>query len=211
MPALKINGLINLQDARYCAALGVGYMSFSLARGHIHKLPEATAAEMIEWLSGSRVVLDFGQDLENCWQYLANYNTSPEDLFQFHYQAQLPLDELDAERLILEVPLESGAEAAGLSETLGEWAPQVHAVELNPQTYEQELLDEIRERILLHNNIILNVDNLGLETMQELEVQPPVIAMRQLIQADFTSLDYDGIEELVESGYIQTEGPFLGD
>ena len=42
MLGLKINHLVDLQDARYCASFGADYLVFSLERGHNQKIPEKT-------------------------------------------------------------------------------------------------------------------------------------------------------------------------
>jgi len=62
MAVIKVNHIVTLQDARYCAALDAGMISFCLERGHIRKLAEDTIAEITDWLSGPEIVLDFGTD-----------------------------------------------------------------------------------------------------------------------------------------------------
>lgn len=64
-PLLKINRLTHLQDARSCAAVGFDYISFSLERGDPHKLSAAMVWNIVQWLSGPKVVLDLNrQSLE---------------------------------------------------------------------------------------------------------------------------------------------------
>ncbi|RMG26246.1 MAG: hypothetical protein D6730_09475 [Bacteroidetes bacterium] len=57
-PKLKISNLTNLQDARYCAAMGVDYLSFSLERGSTRKLAPNLIWNIVNWLEGPEVVLE---------------------------------------------------------------------------------------------------------------------------------------------------------
>lgn len=59
---LKVGPVTNLQDARYAAALGAHYLSFSLEPGHPYKLGPELVSEMMQWLSGPRMVLECGAE-----------------------------------------------------------------------------------------------------------------------------------------------------
>lgn len=49
-PLIKINDVTHLQDARYCAAVGVDIIGFNLTRGDIRKLSPEAIDEMYGWL-----------------------------------------------------------------------------------------------------------------------------------------------------------------
>ena len=64
-PKLKINNLTNLQDARYSAAVGFDYVSFSLERGSLKKLAPNLIWNIVNWLEGPEVILELNtQSLE---------------------------------------------------------------------------------------------------------------------------------------------------
>lgn len=57
-PKFKISNLTQLQDARYCAAVGFDFVSFSLERGSFQKLPVSGVWNMVQWLDGPSVILE---------------------------------------------------------------------------------------------------------------------------------------------------------
>ncbi len=57
-PKLKISNITNLQDARYSAAVGFDFVSFSLERGSVKKLASNLVWNIINWLEGPEVVLE---------------------------------------------------------------------------------------------------------------------------------------------------------
>jgi phosphoribosylanthranilate isomerase len=52
-PLIKVSGLTDLQDARYCAAMGVEFIGFNL-----QNTPPAKIREICAWLSGPKVVIE---------------------------------------------------------------------------------------------------------------------------------------------------------
>ena len=61
LPALKISGITDLHDARYCAAVGIGYLGFSIDG------PDAVSTEKLgqikSWISGPEIVGEFEEQL----------------------------------------------------------------------------------------------------------------------------------------------------
>ncbi|MEM6764141.1 MAG: hypothetical protein AAF824_04575 [Bacteroidota bacterium] len=58
LPKLKISRITNLQDARYCAAEGVHFLSFSLERGYDQKLSVQTVWNIANWLEGPAYIIE---------------------------------------------------------------------------------------------------------------------------------------------------------
>lgn len=58
-PALKIGGISDLQDARYCAATGIGLLGFNLGKEKQLLLEPAAVKEMLSWLSGPEGIGEF--------------------------------------------------------------------------------------------------------------------------------------------------------
>ncbi len=85
-PKFKISKLINLQDARYSAAVGFHFVSFSLARGDHKKLAPTFIWNIVNWLEGPEVILEIN---DNSWEELQ------EVTFDYRYLA-LPLEDWNA-------------------------------------------------------------------------------------------------------------------
>ncbi len=71
---IKVNHITNLHDSRFCAAEDVKYISFSLEKGHIRKVSIQLIKDIIEWLSGPIVVIDFGSDLQSLLDFVSDNN-----------------------------------------------------------------------------------------------------------------------------------------
>jgi|GEM_PF-3109167 len=84
-PKLKISNLIHLQDARYAAAAGFEFVSYSLERGHTKKLPVKMVIDMASWLSGPQTILEL--NIESL-----NELRAVEHAFEFAY-VSLPFED----------------------------------------------------------------------------------------------------------------------
>lgn len=58
-PKLKLNHIRTLHDARYCSAVGVDLLSFSLQKNGDNPLSPAQISEIMDWLSGPEAVGEF--------------------------------------------------------------------------------------------------------------------------------------------------------
>lgn len=61
-PILMIEGLKNLHDARYCAAVGISMVTFDMDADSAGALAPAVVKEIVEWLSGLECVGKFGEE-----------------------------------------------------------------------------------------------------------------------------------------------------
>jgi len=80
---IKINHLINLHDARFAAAENVDFISFALAKGNIKKISLTTYQDIIQWIAGTYLVVDFENDVSSLLDFLDN--NIPFDFLQVHY------------------------------------------------------------------------------------------------------------------------------
>lgn len=64
-PILMIEGLKNLHDARYCAAVGISIVTFDMDAANDGALSPAVVKEIVEWLSGLECIGQFGQEEVN--------------------------------------------------------------------------------------------------------------------------------------------------
>ena len=58
LPKIKVSRISNLQDARYCAAEEVPFLSFSLERGFDRKLSVQTVWNITNWLEGPEIIIE---------------------------------------------------------------------------------------------------------------------------------------------------------
>lgn len=79
---IKINHIINLHDARFAAAENVDFISFALAKGNLKKIPLTTYQDIIQWISGPFLVVDFEKDRASLLDFLDK--SIPFDFLQIH-------------------------------------------------------------------------------------------------------------------------------
>lgn len=73
---VKVGGVNNLSDARYCAGMEVDLLGFCVDSEDNNFMPAETYNEMKEWLSGIGYVAEFGKDsrdLDNLSHIIENY------------------------------------------------------------------------------------------------------------------------------------------
>lgn len=58
---IKLGQVTNLSDARYAAAVGIEYIGFCFDPSSEHYVAPIKAREMIDWITGSHIVAEFGQ------------------------------------------------------------------------------------------------------------------------------------------------------
>lgn len=61
-PKLKLNNITTLHDARYCSAVGVDLLAFTLRQDAEDVLTTSQVAEVLEWLSGPSSIGEFGYE-----------------------------------------------------------------------------------------------------------------------------------------------------
>lgn len=59
---IKISSVFELQDARYCAAAGAGFVGFSLKTGEAHSLSPQKIREITAWLAGTHFVIEYDRE-----------------------------------------------------------------------------------------------------------------------------------------------------
>jgi phosphoribosylanthranilate isomerase len=57
---VKLSGVNNLSDARYAAAVGIDYVGFCFDSANTRSIAPIKAKEIIDWISGSYTVAEFG-------------------------------------------------------------------------------------------------------------------------------------------------------
>ncbi len=96
---IKINHIINLHDARFAAAENVDFISFALAKGNLKKIALTTYQDIIQWISGTYLVVDFENDIHSLLDFLDKQ--IPYDFLQVHEEILNSIPKEYHERLIL--------------------------------------------------------------------------------------------------------------
>jgi hypothetical protein len=188
---LKVNHIVELQDARYCAAAGVDFISFALDRDSWHHLSVAQVQEILGWLSGPKPVLDFGRDLEEAMRFFHTYAPPAEAFFQFTWQTSFTLPaEFVAEQVILQIPLdklpEALPEAAKLPFAYLELSPTGDAVTASGANWVDVLSTDTR--------FLVDIDVLSLDWLRKLSTIPAGVCVRKLVEQSLHQLDFDKFE-----------------
>jgi hypothetical protein len=187
---LKVNHLVHLQDARYCAALpSVALVSFALDRESHHHLPLRDVLEIIEWLSGPTPVLDFGNDAEQLNTFLAGY---------FPENVCIQVDaSLAAQVLLLPEGLASRTLVQARASVFTRLEPhfsEFAGVEWLLSSVELHQASAIWAERLQNSTHWLNTDDLDPDQVRQLQPSPHQLSMRKWVEADLHHLDFDKFE-----------------
>lgn len=94
---VKINGVNNLSDARYCAGMGVEMIGFSISEKHERYLPNEKISGISGWITGVKIVSE-GYLGENIEILTDKQKTIPTDLLEieasFYKNQPLPVKEV---------------------------------------------------------------------------------------------------------------------
>ena len=200
----KVNNLTNLADARYAAALGVRLVCFAAERGSLYKVPLVTIQEILGWLEGPTPVLSFNSDYEG-YTVVAQEVPALPALSEFRYQPTTELPKLQGEQLyglVLHTEdlqsvdgvsaIQPATAAALLYAAYLEIVPDRHA---HVQPY---LLEALSKLMPPEAPLFLNIQQMDTTTIAQYTPYVNGLAYGRKLEHDFTQLDYDGFEELLE-------------
>ena len=192
MISIKVNHLVNLQDARYCAALDVAMIGFCLERGNSYRLPDSMIADIVSWLEGPKIVLNFGSDYEEMNEFLPRTLTTD----VWHEFVYVP-DMIIPARSVLHL---SDPDLMRVNEF--EWllghSDDVY-LELDiPPRYTNDLQAFLEAMQAFQQKIILNADAYDFDILNTFPVLPAMISVRSSVEEDLMHLDYDKFEALTD-------------
>jgi hypothetical protein len=206
---IKVNNITNLADARYAAALGVDYLCFAQERGSLYKVPKQTVHEILPWIEGPQSVLAYGHDYEGA--HLAVAETQQFNLWQ-EYDWR-PLQDIPGGYevisggrfgLVLRLrQLHGGHLLVDHHALLRDAAQHAQYLEVEPlptfNTYQvTDLLKTIRALVPQHTPVLLTLDGLAPHLQQAGMPLAQGFAFGQKLHDDFTQLDYDAFEKLLD-------------
>lgn len=114
---VKVSGVSNLSDARYCAGMGVDVLGFSFDPSEQHHVSPDQYIAITEWISGVQNTAEFTsctpQEIE---AQLAQYGNV--DLLQVRDHRQLPLLKSLQLPLILKIDISAHHELASVAEVM---------------------------------------------------------------------------------------------
>lgn len=199
MLKLKINNLVNLQDARYCAAFGVDFVSFALGRGNPYKLPEKSVSEMVEWLEGPQFVFNFDEDYERCAEYRESNAEDPEaPLSEARFVFDPSSEFLLGDDVLLSLRLPEDMEFSVFETWLARTHTQTAWLELVPEVFNEDVLIMLDTAFQETDNCLLNFDSCPDDTLGRLKHLPAGVSVRKKVEEDLVNLDYDAFEKFAE-------------
>lgn len=191
---IKVNGITNLQDARFCSALGIQWLTFDIAPGSLYKLPEKSVLDMIQWLDGPQLVFNLGEMPFKAFESSSLYPLA--QILQIDEQMITNKFGWPSEQTIVTFVLE-GFEDVNLTR-LHSIASQSLFVELMVDYADIDSLIELLNPILSTiPNIVLNIDSIPAEVLQQLKPFPMAIAARKCIDEGLMQLNYDAVESML--------------
>lgn len=200
MLKLKINNLADLQDARYCAAFGVDFMSFALGRGDDYKMPERAVSEIVEWLEGPRFVFNYGEDYEAASAYLeSNSGDSEAPLTEVRFPFDPAAEYMLGDAVLLAVVLPAEIDHAIFESWLARAHTQTAWIELLPEAFDDNLLIMLDKVFAETDNCLLNLDACPDDVLSGLKHLPAGVSARKIVEEDLIHLDYDAFERLAET------------
>jgi hypothetical protein len=193
---VKIDHIVNLQDARYVAAAEVGYLSLCLERGHIRKLPETTAWEILDWINGPQFILDFGLDHPAAEAYVRA--SIGMDVW---IQIACPVELLTAGSLppahVISVGFDSIQDLTAKQTAIQNLIDEEYRIELAPHN---PLVDAVALAdwcSIFKNQLFLQTDGIESDSTAKLLQLPFILSFRRWVEADTFTLDYDLFENLI--------------
>jgi len=119
---VKVSGVTNLSDARYCAGMGVELIGFGLDENHPKFIELAKLREISVWISGIKVVGEFnGDNLDNV-NYLSH--EIPLDFVQLNHLPHLEILNHIKNPIILKIDIEKD-KLAEIEETMKKYAGNI--------------------------------------------------------------------------------------
>jgi len=152
---VKVSGVTNLSDARYCAGMGVEMIGFGLDENHPKFIELAKLREISVWISGIKVVGEFnGDNLDNV-NYLSH--EIPLDFVQLNHLPHLEILNHIKNPIILKLDIEKdGLEE--IEEAMNKYAGSVMFFLLESAVYSIADLEEVLENWCGKYNIIVGFD-----------------------------------------------------
>ncbi len=149
---VKVSGVTNLSDARYCAGMGVEMIGFGLDENHPKFIELAKLREISVWISGIKVVGEFhGDNLDNV-NYLSH--EIPLDFVQLNHLPHLEELKHIKSPIILKLDIEKDR-LAETEEAMKKYFGNVTFFLLESVDYSIAELESILKKWCADYNIIL--------------------------------------------------------
>lgn len=206
---IKINNITNLADARYAAALGVDYLCFAQERGSMYKVPIQTVQEILPWIEGPQAVLSYGHDYEGA--HLAVAETQTHNLWQEYDWRPLQdipggYEVISGGRFGMSIrlrQLHGGHLQVDHYAAFKQAVTHAQYLEVQPlptfNTYQlTDLLRTLRSMLPQHTPLLLTLDEVPSHLHAAGMAMADGFAFGQKLHHDFTQLDYDAFEKLLD-------------
>ena len=193
---VKVGGISNLSDARYCAGMGVQYLGFTLDSSKPEYVKPSTFRTIKEWVVGPRIVGELSTpDLESILQIVESYDI---DCLEITHPEILEVMEALDMPVILKLDISAFSNAGALRETLVKSRDKVIFVILekssNSTIRETELIEMARDFKLMVG--FINKNNLSV-WLEGTDIYG--IALKGGIETTAGFKDYDALADVLEA------------
>jgi len=190
---LKVNNVTNLADARYCAAMGVAYLTFNMERGSLSKVSEALVLELAPWIAGSQLVIHCGKD-ETAAEASSHALAESIDVVEIEWELRNKIspDQAVAYTLHLQSLDNLGTILEELQQRKSHYLELRLSSDLQTNTHLQKLSAYDLKKIIFH------VDNLDQDFLKQIRSKVYGFALDENVRMDLQQLDYDKFEEWID-------------
>ncbi len=193
-PKLKLNHISSLHDARYCSAVGVEFLGFSLDPSHDFYLAPKSIAEIMEWLSGPVAVGEFGYQ-------------SPSEIEQLVEEAHLNLVSLPidyptptASEITSEILFRSETLSQEIVDRISQLAEAFPAAKFefpaNPE--ESDLWKQLSPSILERSLLQYASPDPIYDILKKEGVKPLAFSLGDFVEEPDGNLDYESCDDFIE-------------
>ncbi|MFM2375431.1 MAG: hypothetical protein RLZZ165_528 [Bacteroidota bacterium] len=191
-----IEGLKSLHDVRYCAAVGIGIVSFEMDPGSPEALSPAMVKEIMDWISGVEAVGWFGD---------APFDAIANAVIASSIQGVVvpmgrPLDELFG--LGVRVIVDATRPKPDLLGELMERYPYLLAlVEIEPSLSGDTAWDfsRFQDRLIMRCNVMPSMEHI----LYPNAAQPFGISLGAMVRSEDGFLDYEACDSLLQTYHVR--------
>lgn len=209
---IKVNHLVNLQDARYSAGYFADLLCFALERGSLYKITERDILEMSEWITDVPCVVQFGMDAELFAEQAEAWH-SKGLLLELDAMAEVPASALSQLSTGLRLQLSAATLHHLANGALHERLDEAIYMELllNPDVMPtkpeqaQDFVGGIRRHLQPSTPIFLQADGHSLAALHTFVPVIDGLSFGSKLTNDFTAMDYDAFEALLDT--YRPDGP----
>jgi len=192
---VKVSGITNLSDARYCAGMGVEFLGFSPEPNTPHFTELSKYKEIIGWVSGIKFV---GELTKFPPSNLSEYNF---DALQINNITLLPVLKKFEKPIFLEVNLIQKTDIPTFEKTAQKYKNDVTYFLLKSTELPIDEVTETLKKLCAEFPIILDFEGITPENTSEIlsKIQPKGVGLQGGEEVSPGLRDFEGLADMLEA------------